>query len=131
MNAPIKDLEQQSIEQRPWIGASVPRPNARRLVEGAAVYIDDIRLPRMLHVCFVRSQYAHAHIKSIDTQAASKAKGVVAIYTGADLMKRVQPMVATLAHFKGMKAASQYCLAVDRVCWQGEPMVAIVANSRH
>ena len=131
MNAPIKDLEQQSIEQRPWIGASVPRPNARRLVEGAAVYIDDIRLPRMLHVCFVRSQYAHAYIKSIDTQAASKAKGVVAIYTGADLKKRVQPMVATLAHFKGMKAASQYCLAVDRVCWQGEPMVAIVANSRH
>jgi carbon-monoxide dehydrogenase large subunit len=131
MNAPMKDLEQKSIEQRPWIGASVPRPNARRLVEGAAVYIDDIRLPKMLHVCFVRSQYAHAHIKSIDTQAASKSKGVVAIYTGADLLKHVQPMVATLAHFKGMKAAAQYCLAVDRVCWQGEPMVAIVANSRH
>ena len=131
MNAPIKALEQKSIEQRPWIGASVPRPNARRLVEGAAVYIDDIRLPKMLHICFVRSQYAHALIKSIDTQAASKAKGVVAIYTGADLMKHVQPMVATLAHFKGMKAAAQHCLAVDRVCWQGEPMVAIVANSRH
>ncbi len=131
MNAPIKDLEQKSIEQRPWIGASVPRPNARRLVEGAAVYVDDIRLPRMLHVCFLRSQYAHALIKSIDTQAARKANGVVAIYTGADLIKRVQPMVATLAHFKGMKAAAQHCLAVDRVCWQGEPMVAIVANSRH
>lgn len=131
MNAPIKALEKKSIEQQPWIGASVPRPNARRLVEGAAVYIDDIRLPRMLHICFVRSQYAHALIKSIDTQAASKANGVVAIYTGADLIKRVQPMVATLAHFKGMKAAAQHCLAVDRVCWQGEPMVAIVANSRH
>ena len=131
MNAPIKALEKKSIEQQPWIGASVSRPNARRLVEGAAVYIDDIRLPRMLHICFVRSQYAHALIKSIDTQAASKANGVVAIYTGADLIKRVQPMVATLAHFKGMKAAAQHCLAVDRVCWQGEPMVAIVANSRH
>jgi hypothetical protein len=46
MNAPINDREQHAIEQKPWIGASVPRPNARRLVEGAAVYVDDIRLPR-------------------------------------------------------------------------------------
>ena len=61
MNAPIKDLEQQSIEQRPWIGASVPRPNARRLVEGAAVYIDDIRLPRMLHVCCALTICSCAH----------------------------------------------------------------------
>lgn len=131
MNAPTTEAEQQAIEQRRWIGASVPRPNARRLVEGAAVYVDDIRLPRMLHVHFVRSPYAHARIKAIDVQAARAAQGVAAIYTGMDLKERVQPMVATLAHFKGMKAAPQYCLAVDRACWQGEPVVAVVANTRH
>ncbi|MEY2802432.1 MAG: hypothetical protein RL513_2017 [Pseudomonadota bacterium] len=131
MNAPVTPAEKQALDNRPWIGAPVPRPNARRLVEGAAVYVDDIRLPRMLHVYFVRSPYAHARIKSIDTAQAAKARGVVAVYTGTDLKAHVQPMVATLAHFKGMKAAAQHCMALDRVCWQGEPVVAIVARSRH
>ncbi len=131
MNAPVTPHEKLAIGQEPYIGASVPRPNARRLIEGAAVYVDDIRLPRMLHVFFVRSPYAHARIRAIDTTKASQAKGVVAIYTGADLRDHVQPMVATLAHFKGMKAAAQHCMALDRVCWQGEPVVAVVARSRH
>jgi carbon-monoxide dehydrogenase large subunit len=131
MNAPVTPDEKLALGQRPYIGASVPRPNARRLIEGAAVYVDDIRLPRMLHVFFVRSPYAHARIRGIDTTQAAKAKGVVAVYTGADLRAHVQPMVATLAHFKGMKAAAQHCMAQDRVCWQGEPVVAVVARSRH
>lgn len=131
MNAPLTQAEHQAIEQHRWIGASVPRPNGRRLVEGSAVYVDDIRLPRMLHIYFVRSPYAHARIKFIDIDQARQAKGVVAVYTGSDLKDRVQPMVATLAHFKGMRAAPQYCLAVDRACWQGEPVVAVVADSRH
>lgn len=131
MNAPTTRAEERALAQKRWIGASVPRPNARRLVEGAAVYVDDIRLPRMLHVYFMRSPYAHARIKGIDTRAAIGAKGVVAVYTGADLKDKVQPMVATLAHFKGMKAAAQHCLAIDRACWQGEPVVAVVAKTRH
>ena len=131
MNAPTTTKEQQALGQQRWIGASVARPNGRRLVDGAAVYVDDIRLPRMLHVFFVRSPHASARIKGISLDAARKSKGVVAIYTGADLARRIAPMLATLAHFKGMKAAEQPCLAIDRVCWQGEPVLAIVAQSRH
>ena len=131
MNAPTTTKEQRALGQQRWIGASVARPNGRRLVDGAAVYVDDIRLPRMLHVFFVRSPHASARIKGISLDAARKSKGVVAIYTGADLARRIAPMLATLAHFKGMKAAEQPCLAIDRVCWQGEPVVAIVAQSRH
>ena len=131
MNAPVTPAEKQAVQCEQWIGASVPRPNARRLVEGAAVYVDDIRLPRMLHVVFVRSPYAHARIKAIDTTQATQAEGVVAVYTGPDLQPHVQPMLATLTHFKGMKAAAQHCMAIDRVCWQGEPVVAVVARSRH
>lgn len=130
MNAPPNRTEQRALDQQSWIGASVPRPNARRLLEGAAVYVDDIRLPRMLHVVFVRSPFAHARIRSIAVADAAAAEGVAAVYTGADLRAHVQPMVATLAHFKGMKAAAQHCLAVDRACWQGEPVVAVVARSR-
>jgi aerobic carbon-monoxide dehydrogenase large subunit len=48
-----------------YIGRSVPRPNIRRLVEGRGRYVDDITLPRMLHVAFVRSPHAHARIVSI------------------------------------------------------------------
>ncbi len=128
MNAPLSPAEQHALEHKRYIGASVPRPNARRLVEGAAVYVDDIRLPRMLHVHFVRSAFAHARIRGIDTAAAAASRDVVAVYTGADLKEHVEPMVATLAHFKGMKAAAQPCLAIDRVCWQGEAVVAIVAT---
>jgi len=131
MNAPTSRAEKSALEKKRWIGASVPRPNGRRLVEGAAIYVDDILLPRMLHVYFVRSPFAHARIKAIDTTVAVKAQGVVGIYTGADLKDKVQPMVATMAHFKGMKAAAQYCLAIDRACWQGEPVVAVVAQTRH
>ena len=130
MNAPLSPAEQRALEHKRYIGASVPRPNARRLVEGAAVYVDDIRLPRMLHVHFVRSAFAHARIRGIDTAAAAAARDVVAVFTGADLKEHVEPMVATLAHFKGMKAPAQHCMAVDRACWQGEPLVAVVARTR-
>lgn len=131
MNAPSSPSEKTALDQSAWIGRSVPRPNARRLVEGAAVYIDDLKLPRMLHVYYLRSPFASAVIKSIELSSAKIAKGVVAIYTGADLLKMVQPMKGTLAHFVGMKAAAQPALAIDRVCWQGEAVVAVVATSRH
>ena len=82
MNAPSSPSEKTALDQSAWIGRSVPRPNARRLVEGAAVYIDDLKLPRMLHVYYLRSPFASALIKSIDLSSAKIAKGVVAIYTG-------------------------------------------------
>ena len=61
-----------AILDRPnsYIGRSVPRPNVRRLLQGRGAFVDDIRLPRMVHVAFVRSPYAHARIESIDTAAA-------------------------------------------------------------
>lgn len=130
MNSPLKPAENQALQQQQWIGASVPRPNGRRLVEGAAIYIDDIQLPRMANVFFLRSPYASARITKIDYQSALSSKGVIAIYTGKDMQRLVAPMVATLAHFVGMKAMPQPCLAVDQVFWQGEPVLAIVADSR-
>lgn len=113
-----------------YIGSSVPRPNARRLVEGRAVYVDDIMLPRMAHVAFLRSPYAHARVVSISVERARARPGVVHVATGRDLA-HVEAFAGVLAHFKGMKSALQHCIAIDRVCWQGEPVAAIVAESRH
>ncbi len=113
-----------------YIGKTVPRPNAEKLVQGRGRYVDDITLPRMLHVAFVRSQLAHARITGIDTEAAKAVKGVLRVFTGPDLAEVCTPWVGVLAHLKGLKSPPQHALAVDRACWVGEPVVAVVATTR-
>ncbi|MBW4983307.1 xanthine dehydrogenase family protein molybdopterin-binding subunit [Mameliella sp. CS4] len=113
-----------------YIGKTVPRPNAEKLVQGRGRYVDDITLPRMVHVAFVRSQLAHARITGIDTEAAKAVKGVLRVFTGPDLAEVCTPWVGVLAHLKGLKSPPQHALAVDRACWVGEPVVAVVATTR-
>ena len=84
----------------------------------------------MTHVAFLRSPHAHARIVSIDTAAAKKSPGVIAVVTGAELAKVMTPWVGVLTHLKGLKSAPQYAIAVDRACWQGEAVCAVVAKTR-
>lgn len=121
-----------SVADRPnrYIGQALPRPGAKRLLAGRGRYTDDIRLPRMLHAAFVRSPYAHADIVAVDIEAAKAAPGVRLVATGADLARLCTPWVGTLTHFKGMKSAPQLPLATDRIVWAGQPVVAIVADTR-
>ena len=113
-----------------YIGRSVPRPNLQRLTQGRGQYVSDISLPRMAHVAFVRSPHAHARIVSIESDKAKKAPGVIAVVTGAELAKVMTPWVGVLTHLKGLKSAPQYALAVERACWQGEAVCAVVARTR-
>src|SRR5436190_18994681 len=113
-----------------YIGRSVPRPNLARLTQGRAQYVSDVVLPRMAHVAFVRSPHAHARIKSIDTTAAKKSPGVIAVVTGAELSKVITPWIGVLTHLKGLKSAPQHAIAIDRACWAGEAVCAVVARSR-
>src|SRR5436190_13094381 len=113
-----------------YIGRSVPRPNLARLTEGRGHYVSDVTLPRMAHVAFVRSPHAHARIVTIDTAAAKQAPGVVAVVTGAELAKVITPWVGVLTHLKGLKSAPQSAIAVERACWQGEAVCAVVAKTR-
>ena len=113
-----------------YIGRSVPRPNAKRLLEGRGHFVDDVVLPRMLNVVFVRSPYAHARILSIDTTAAQSYPGVVAVVTGAQLAERHEPWVGVLKHLQGIVSPPQYAMAVEKACWQGEAVVAILAKTR-
>lgn len=113
-----------------YIGRSVPRPNAPKLVQGRATYTDDVVLPRMLHAAFLRSPHAHARILGVDGSAALMVPGVVRVFTGADLAEVCDPWVATLDHLKGMKSAPQYPLPLTRATWQGEPVVAVLAETR-
>src|SRR5258708_4650924 len=113
-----------------YIGRSVPRPNMGRLLQGRAQFVSDVVLPRMAHVCFVRSPHAHARINEIDTAAAKKSSGVIAVVTGAELAKVITPWVGVLTHLKGIKSAPQHAIAVDRACWAGEAVCAVVARTR-
>jgi carbon-monoxide dehydrogenase large subunit len=113
-----------------YIGRSVPRPNLARLTQGRGQYVSDVVLPRMVHVAFVRSPHAHARIERIDTEAARKAPGIVAVVTGPELAKMITPWVGVLTHLKGIKSAPQHAIAVERACWQGEAVCAVVAKSR-
>jgi CO/xanthine dehydrogenase Mo-binding subunit len=113
-----------------YIGRSVPRPNLARLTQGRGQYVSDVALPRMAHVAFVRSPHAHARIKQIDVGAARRAPGVIAVVTGAELAKVCTPWVGVLTHLKGIKSAPQHAIAVERACWQGEAVAAVVARTR-
>ena len=121
-----------SVLDRPnsYIGRSVPRPNARRLLHGRGQFVDDIVLPRMAHVAFYRSPVAHARIKSIDSEAAAQLPGVIRVVTGAEIAGLCQPWVGVLAHLPGIKSAPQYPLALTHARWQGEAVAAVVASSR-
>ena len=112
------------------IGVAVPREGARRLTQGRGQYIDDIALPRMAHVAFWRSPVAHMRIKRIERSAAQALPGVIAVVTGTEIAAICQPWVATLAHLAGIKSAPQYPMAIERATWQGEPVVAVVAETR-
>ena len=121
-----------SVLDRPnsYIGRSVPRPNLARLVQGRGQYVSDMVLPRMGHVAFVRSPHAHARILDVDASAAKTAPGVIAVVTGAELAKVCTPWVGVLSHLKGLKSAPQHAIALDRACWQGEAVAAVVARTR-
>src|SRR5437588_6121681 len=113
-----------------YIGRAVPRPNLKRLLDGRGQFVSDVLLPRMVHVCFVRSPHAHARIRAIGTAAAKRAPGVVAVVTGAELAAICTPWVGVLTHLKGLKSAPQHAIAVEKACWQGEAVAAVVAKTR-
>jgi aerobic carbon-monoxide dehydrogenase large subunit len=117
-------------EDARYIGHSVPRGGIERLTQGLGQFVDDIELPRMAHVAFWRSPVAHARIVKVDGDAARGMPGVLAVADGHDLSKICKPWVAVLGHLAGMKSAPQNALAAGRACWQGEPVVAVVAETR-
>ena len=124
--------ESLSMLDRPnsYIGKTVPRPNLDRLMQGRGTYVSDMELPRMAHVVFLRSPHAHAGILDIHATAAKQMPGIVAVVTGKELADVITPWVGVLSHLKGLKSAPQHAIAIDRVCWQGEAVAAVVATSR-
>ena len=115
------------------IGQSVPRKEDPRLVTGGGAFTDDINLPGQLFLAVMRSPYAHGRITDIDISAASAAAGVMAVYTAADLAELGGlPCRAVLKDRNDEPCFIPHrpILAEDRICFVGQAVVAVVAQSR-
>lgn len=119
-----------------YIGKSIQRLEDARLLTGQALFVDDVHLPKMLEAAFLRSNYAHARIRKIDTSAALKRPGVVAVYTAQDLGTYWQHGPLLVSPPPTIKRISfnqrtQVPLAKDKVRYVGEPIAVVVAESRY
>jgi len=117
------------------VGERVLRNEDARLLTGRALFVDDVHLPGMLHVAFLRSDHAHARIRGIDVSRARKRPGVVAVYTAGDLGDywKPGPLLVPPPPIAGMvfNEATQVPLARDKVRHLGEPLAMVVAESRY
>jgi carbon-monoxide dehydrogenase large subunit len=113
------------------VGRAIKRREDPKLITGQGNYLDDIKLPGMLHVALVRSPYAHANITSIDVSRALAMPGVVAVFTGADMMD-INPMPAAW-QAGGVKnnAVTPRALAVGKVTLVGDPVAMVIAEDRY
>ena len=104
------------------IGHSVERKEDARFIRGRGTYVDDVTLPGMLHMELLRTPFAHARIRSIDTSAAAALPGVVAVVTGELMAEHGLAWMPTLS------GDTQAVLATDKVRFQGQEVAAVVAE---
>jgi carbon-monoxide dehydrogenase large subunit len=119
-----------------YIGKRIQRIEDPRLLTGQALFVDDVDIRGMLHVAFLRSDYAHAYLKSIDLSAAKNRPGVVAVYTAEDMgeeWKPGPPLVSPPPTLKTVifNSRTQVPLVKDKVRHAGEAIAAVVAESRY
>ncbi len=118
-----------------YFGERIKRNEDPRLLTGQGLYVDDVDLPNMLHVAFVRSPYAHAKINNIDVSQALQRDGVVAVYTANDLGDywKPGPLLVSPPPVDDIvfNEKTQVPLAKDKVKFAGEPIVMVLAESRY
>ena len=112
-----------------YFGRAMKRVEDPRLIKGIATYVDDLKLPGVLHAEFVRSPHAHANILSINTDAAKRLPGVVGVFTGADINDKVG-RIPCAAPIGGGKTLSHMVLAGARVYFVGHAVAVVVAETR-
>lgn len=119
-----------------YVGQRVTRNEDPRLLTGQALFVDDVDLPGMLHAAFLRSDYAHARIRSIDVSAARARPGVVAVYTAEDMGDFWRPgplIVPPPSKVEGVvfHARTQLPLIKDKVRHIGDPIAVVIAENRY
>ena len=113
----------------PWIGRALPRFEDGRFTKGQAQFVDDLRLPGMLHAAFVGSHYAHARVLGVDADAARALPGVHLAFTGADIADRVGAFPIAAPEAAEIRRITHPVLATDRVRYVGQAVAVVVAES--
>lgn len=114
--------------ERGFVGQSFPRKEDRRLLQGQGVFTDDMKRWGMGYVYFLRSPHAHAKIVSVDVSKALELEGVYGTLTGDEVALQTDPFFQ-IASEPGANVRD-YALAVGKVRYVGEPVVAVVAATR-
>jgi aerobic carbon-monoxide dehydrogenase large subunit len=122
-----------AIAAERYTGASIKRSEDPRILTGGGRYVDDVKLPGMLHAAFVRSPLAHARVLSVDVSAARALPGVVAAFTGAELEEITVPGPDALSALMGGQGPTPEftLLATDKVRFVGDPVAIVIAASRY
>ncbi|MBC2604703.1 xanthine dehydrogenase family protein molybdopterin-binding subunit [Pelagicoccus albus] len=106
-----------------------------KLLAGKALFVDDVQRPEMLHLCFVRSPYAHARIRSIDTKSARALDGVCGVFTAEDMGDTYKsgPLIVPPPPIQDLvfRQRTQWPMASDKTRYAGEPVAVVVAESRY
>jgi len=122
-----------AIAAERYTGTSIKRSEDPRILTGAGRYVDDIKLPAMVHAAFVRSPMAHARVLSVDVSEARALPGVVAVLTGAEMEAMTVPGPDALMALVGWAGPTPQfsLLATDKVRFVGDPVAIVVAESRY
>ena len=113
------------------VGSRQVRREDPALLTGEARFVDDLVVPGALHATIVRSSYAHARIRSIDSTEAQGMPGVVAVFTGADLRGEWEnPLPCAWPVTDDMKSPEHWPLAIDEACFVGDGVAVVVAETR-
>src|SRR5690348_12635299 len=128
-NSTDTTLAPEKVEvQKGWGGQSVRRTEDKRLLQGEGVFVDDVKRHGMGYLHFVRSPYAHANIVSVDVSQAEALGGVYGMLTGEEVASLTDPFFQIAGAPGGN--IQDYSLAVGKVRYVGEPVVAVVAETR-
>jgi carbon-monoxide dehydrogenase large subunit len=119
-----------------YVGQRMKRTEDPRLLTGQALFVDDVEIPGMLYAAFLRSDYAHARLQSIDVSAARERPGVVAVYTAEDMGDDWQPGPPLVSPPPTVEdivfhSRTQVPLVKDKVRLAGEPLAVVIAESRY
>ncbi len=114
-----------------YVGASIKRREDPRFIQGKGSYVDNIQLPGMAHLAIKRSPYGHARIKAIRTEKASALPGVIAVFTGQDLIDGGVGKLPCGWNVPNINVPDRWPLEVDKVRHVGDGVAAVVAESSY
>ena len=132
---PVKQEMEVSVEEKAtvqgrYVGKRSRRREDSRMITGHGRYTEDITPPGTVYAHFLRSDYAHARIKSINTKKAEEMPGVIGVYTGKDFSEHLNPIpTAWTIPNSELKIPKYRAVAVDRIMYVGDPVAVVVAES--